>query len=224
MKEMDTRKIMATLAILMIALSAAGFAYSMWSETLVIQGIVDMADLDVDLSLCHLWEYGSGEYLKPWVANTTAELSADNKTLTITVENAYPCYYFEIVFDIHCEGAMPAKLTNFAWWGNLTYANGTKVQLTEVPDWLSTYYCLWLPGYSCHEGDPPNYDGDNLCDIFQYLEGLQLEQCDMVTIYLDCHIYEDLYDEPPIEPPQGALLEFGVTFDAVQYNEYVPPI
>jgi hypothetical protein len=222
MKEMDTKKIMATFAILMIALSVAGFAYSMWSETLVIQGIVEMANLDVDLSLYGVWEDGLGENLKSWVANTTAELSADNKTLTITVENAYPSYVFEIVFDIHCEGAMPAKLTNFEGWGNLTYANGTEVELTEVPDWLYTGWALWLPGYS-YPVDDPNYTGDNLCDIFQYLEGLQLEQCDMVTILLYCHIYEDLSAEPPIEPPQGALLEFGFTFDAVQYNEYVPP-
>jgi len=215
------KKIMATLAILMIALSMAGFAYAMWSETLVIQGIVDMAELDVDLSLCHVWEYPADGYDKWWVANTTATLSADNKTLTITVENAYPCYEFEIVFDIHCEGAMPAKLTNFDVWGNLTYANGTEVELTDVPDWLYTDWALWYPGSDPH--GPPDEYGYDLCDIFLYLEGLQLEQCDMVVIYLGYHIFEDLGAVPPIEPPQGALLEFAVTFDAVQWNEYVPP-
>jgi len=208
------KKMIILFATVMIALVAAGFTYALWSDTLTINGTLTTGTFDVDLSLCHYWDI---EGDKPWVANATASLSTDNKTLTITVENAYPCFEFVVVFDIHNDGTIPAKLTNFNAWGNLTYANGTEVELADIPDWIAGNWSIWYPGVDPHV-NPPNATGTDFCTLFDELEGFQLDECDMLVIAVQFHIFEDL--QQGIEPPEGATLEFGLTFDAIQWNEY----
>jgi hypothetical protein len=48
--KMETKKIMATFAILMMALGGAGFAYAQWSQTLYITGIVSTGNICVTFS------------------------------------------------------------------------------------------------------------------------------------------------------------------------------
>lgn len=212
-------KMVALFAALMVALMVVGFTYAMWFETLTIRGTIETGSFDVDLSLCHVFEIEDEE--KPWVANASANLSQDNKTLTISVVGAYPCYTFVIVFDIHNTGTIPAKLTNFNIWGNLTYADGTEVELEDVPEWIEGNWSLWLPGSDPH-GDA-DYSGTDWLTLYQLVEGFQLDQCDMLVVAVQFHIFENLEADPPIEPPEGAVLEFELTFDAIQWNEYSPP-
>jgi len=207
-------KMVAIFATLMIALMVVGFTYAMWFETLTITGTIETGSFDVDLSLCHYWDVEDEE--KPWVANATAELSDDNKTLTITVVNAYPCFGFIVVFDIHNDGTIPAKLTNFNIWGNLTYADGTEVELDDIPEWIEGNWSLWYPDSDPH-GDPDEY-GTDWCELYNLVEGYQLDECDMLVIAVYFHVYENL--DLQIEPPEDALLEFELTFDAIQWNEY----
>jgi hypothetical protein len=48
--KMETKKIMATFAILMMALGGAGFAYAQWSKTLYITGVVTTGEINVMFS------------------------------------------------------------------------------------------------------------------------------------------------------------------------------
>ena len=48
-KRMDTKKVMATFAVLMIALSVAGFVYAHWSDSVQIEGTVHMGELIVGI-------------------------------------------------------------------------------------------------------------------------------------------------------------------------------
>jgi len=198
-------------AVVMIALMVSGFVYAMWSDTLTIKGTVKTGTFDVDLSLHNVFE-PEGH------ADVIAELSGDNKTLTITVENAYPHYYFVVVFDIHNAGSIPAKLTNFEISGNITYADGTKVELTDIPAWIEGNWSLWYPFTDPH-GTPDN-TGTDLCKLFTLLENYQLNGGEAFLIAVQFNI---LGVEGQIEPPQGATIEFELTFDAVQWNGYVSP-
>jgi hypothetical protein len=124
-------KTMAMFAVLMIALSAAGFAYAHWSDTVQIEGIVHMGDLVVG------W-YNTTDYLldwnettngvpeedfdppKPWVCNATITLQDPEtgvhhkppetvyKTMNITVGNAYPQWDLHIRAYIKNAGTIPA--------------------------------------------------------------------------------------------------------------------
>jgi hypothetical protein len=207
----------ALFASLMVALLVVGFTYAMWFETLTIKGTLTTGSFDVDLSLCHVFEIEDEE--KPWVANATANLSADNKTLTITVEDAYPCYTFVVVFDIDNRGTVPAKLTNFDVWGNITYANGTEVELEDIPEWIKGNWSLWKPSSDPHV-NLPDESGTDWDTLFAFLEGYQLDGGDTLVIAVQFHIFENLQANPPIEPPEGAMIEFELTFDAIQWNEY----
>jgi len=122
--KMDTKKIMATFAILMIALGIAGFAYAHWSETLWLSGTVRTG------SLCLEWSFdavlppsnlkdldGDGYVDDPVATLTYAFTDADNDScnegLTVTLGNAYPCLNVNGTIDIHNCGTIPAGIAKY---------------------------------------------------------------------------------------------------------------
>jgi len=46
------------------------------------------------------------------VARTTAQMSGDQREITVLVENAYPCYYPTIFFGLWCENSGPGTITS----------------------------------------------------------------------------------------------------------------
>lgn len=116
---METKKIMATFAILMIALGVAGFAYAHWSETLYLNGTVKTG------SVCAEWSF-SAELInntKPDygpVANLTytfsdADQDGCNDTLTVTLDKAYPGLTVKGMIDVHNCGTIPIGIYDYNW-------------------------------------------------------------------------------------------------------------
>ncbi len=127
---METKKIMATFAALMIALSAVGFAYAAWKDMVYIEGTVEMGDFlvgwlnitecyDIDLQwdvpkevatlTCELEDPETGvHHIDP----ETGEPQTVYHTLVVTVENAYPQYEAWCKVDLKNAGTIPAHIVS----------------------------------------------------------------------------------------------------------------
>jgi len=105
---MDTKKIAATFAILMMALGIAGYAYAHWSAYLYIDGTITTGDVGVEWSI---EDYYDEEYEGKDVAILDVYIIED--TLYIEITNAYPCYEFWIDLDVHGTGSVPAKYVGY---------------------------------------------------------------------------------------------------------------
>jgi predicted ribosomally synthesized peptide with SipW-like signal peptide len=137
-------KMVAAFALVMIALMVAGFAYAAWSETLTVSGTVKTGSVDAKfdkamsnngddwedppppegkLDPCELgtwtnWNKWSGNRYAYDVAETKVEISRDGKTLTITIENAYPGYYPGVGFLVKNTGDVPIKFSSISITGD----------------------------------------------------------------------------------------------------------
>src|SRR5690349_11464523 len=87
--------------ILLIALSTLGLAYGAWTDTLNINGNVTTGTFDVRMDYM---------YLESAAAGCNAAISADGKTLTVTVADAYPGYSCAGGVSIRNLGTVPAKI------------------------------------------------------------------------------------------------------------------
>lgn len=139
------KKIMATLTVLMIALSAFGFAYAHWKDTVQIEGTVKMGEFIVGIldSSVVVTETTNGvpegefKVPKPWVANTTVTLKDSEtsthhvptqkvwKTMIVNITNAYPQYDVHINFSLKNAGTIPANITG--------------VTVTKIPTTAATF-------------------------------------------------------------------------------------
>ena len=79
--------------ILMITLGTMGLAYGAWSDTLYVNGNVSTGTFDVVMDYMY-YDYD--------VAGCSASISADGKTLTVAIANAYPGF--------HCGGGVSIKI------------------------------------------------------------------------------------------------------------------
>ncbi|MEM3700761.1 MAG: hypothetical protein QXL57_07870 [Candidatus Bathyarchaeia archaeon] len=147
MKEMDTKKIMATFAILMIVLGVAGFAYAHWSEFLYLNGTVSTGRVCVEWSFnatlppSNLKDLdGDGEKDDPVAVLTYSMRDQDqdgcNDTLDVTLRNAYPSLTVEGMIDVHNCGTIPVGIADYDW--NITDPNGIAgaVELVNVDFYL----------------------------------------------------------------------------------------
>jgi len=100
-------KMVGLFALVMIALTVAGFAYAHWTEKLVINGTVNTGKLDLAWS-CECWD--NDDELKD-VGEISCNIEDD--TLTITVNNAYPCYEVGGTINITNVGTVPAVLKEY---------------------------------------------------------------------------------------------------------------
>lgn len=118
---METKKLAATFAILMIVLGVAGFAYAHWSETLWLQGTVNTGKLclewsfNAELPPSNLKDLDNDGQVDDPVAILTVEFVDEdddgcNEGLNITLDNAYPSLTVEGTIDIHNCGTIPAKI------------------------------------------------------------------------------------------------------------------
>jgi len=122
------KKIMATFAIMMFALSIAGFAYAHWTDVIYIEGTVEMGELLVGwydttpYLLTWTETTNGGTEQKPWVCDAvitldTPETSVHHvppetvyKYMRITVDNAYPQWDCHIQAWLKNAGTIPAKV------------------------------------------------------------------------------------------------------------------
>ena len=128
--KMETKKMMATFAVLMMALSVAGFAYAHWSDMVYIEGTVEMGDFlvgwldikeceDIDLYwpvpkevatlTCDLQDPETGvHHIDP----ETGLPETVYHTLVVTVENAYPQYEAYCKVNLKNAGTIPAHIVD----------------------------------------------------------------------------------------------------------------
>jgi len=127
---MDTKKIAATFAILMIALGVAGMAYANWYEYLWLEGEVTTGELCMEWSFDYeVWEGNVKPDYGP-VADVGYEFVDEdgdgcNEGLIVWCYNAYPSLWIEGVIDVHNCGTIPAKVYDYncyfegepeGWW------------------------------------------------------------------------------------------------------------
>jgi len=102
--------------ILLIALSTLGLAYGAWTDTLHINGTASTGTFDVAM------DYLYYDFAAP---GCTAAISADGKTLTVTIANAYPGYACAGGVSIKNLGTVPAKINGLAEGTNTVPAGFT---------------------------------------------------------------------------------------------------
>jgi len=101
---METKKLMATLAIMIIALGIAGFAYAHWEKTVTIDGTVTTGKLHVKPSFF-------AELVQDKdVAKIDYKWEEETNTLTVTLSNVFPCLTVKGWFDFENDGTIPVAL------------------------------------------------------------------------------------------------------------------
>ena len=125
---MKTAKIGAMFLVSVLALAGIGAGYSMWSETLTIEGTVNTGSVDVDWSIVDFWDT---EFPVPEkdVSSVTAEIVGN--TLFVTILNAYPCIWYYVEFDIHCVGTVPVHFTDWVI-DRVTLPASVELELTPI--------------------------------------------------------------------------------------------
>jgi len=113
---MDTKKIMAIFAILMIALGIAGFAYAHWEKIVTIDGTVTTGTLHIIPSF-HV-NYTEAE--NKTVADIDYEVHAEENDIDIWFDNVYPCLRVDGYIDLNNTGTIPVNLVDIDITGNET--------------------------------------------------------------------------------------------------------
>jgi predicted ribosomally synthesized peptide with SipW-like signal peptide len=100
-------KVAGLFAFVLIALAVVGFSYAWWTETLTIQGSVATGELDVgftnNATQC-------SEYITCKALLVDTDSDGDYDKVDVTVNNAYPCGWCNVTFDIQNLGTIPAKI------------------------------------------------------------------------------------------------------------------
>lgn len=192
------RKLTATFAAMLIALSLAGISYALWSKTLYIWGSVDTGDLNAEITdwFCNDqfsidppgidpgWDKDVG-WTDCWID------PLDPQIAYLEIHNGYPCYTVHYSITILNTGNVPWILQGYAIDG---------IPLPEN---------VWVP---------IDLDGDGFADIEFYMHdslGEQREPGLTIESSMDTHILQEAHEDftYPI---------FALTFEVVQWNEYVP--
>ena len=129
------KKVTLLALVLVLCLSGVGVGYAMWSDTLYIDGTVNTGSVDVDIQCVTC---SDSEIEGKNVSGVTC--SSDGTTLTVIVENAYPCITYTVEFLVTNTGTIPVHFTGWA------VDTGT----TTLP--LGAYAITDLSPVQLHEG------------------------------------------------------------------------
>jgi len=108
---MKANKMGALFLVSVLALTAVGTSYAMWSETITMDGTVNVGSLDFEWSIHQAWDSEIPE--KDDASSISAVISEDGNTMTVTITNAYPCIEYYLWFDVHCVGNVPVHFDDF---------------------------------------------------------------------------------------------------------------
>jgi hypothetical protein len=198
---------------LVLALGTMGIGYSLWYQTVYVNGTVQTGSVDMCIEDGNWLQLDGGP---DHTATTSCETGAisgigfvpeekevgwteisrpDCYTLEVTVHNAYPCYYNVIDFAVDNTGTIPVKL-----W---------KAVVTTDYDEYTFYDDFW----QCLD-----LDGDGNNDLWLRWGdswGNQREPGGHYDLSFDFHVLQPA--------PQGpdTTLTFTVELYWVQWNEYV---
>jgi len=108
---MDTKKLFATFAILIIALSVAGFAYAHWQKVITIDGTINTGKVDLIITSAADDDTGIDPGKDKDVADTVITIDPkDPEKAIVTITNAYPSYNVTVHLTIRNVGTIPVKL------------------------------------------------------------------------------------------------------------------
>jgi len=198
-------KMVGLLATLMIALMVSGFAYAHWSKTITINGTVNTGRLHLTPSF-EGWTDDDKEYC-------TVEGVIEDNTLTVTIDNAYPCITVTIKFDLHNDGDVPAGL--YMWTATyddnvITIFNASDFQGSiidptmtedEVEQALEDYVETTL-GLSTYVDVEIDFQGSNFW---------QIDPCEEPYVIITIHFLEGL--------PQDTSCSFTMELEYWNWNE-----
>jgi hypothetical protein len=117
---METKKIGAIIATLAIVLSAFGFAFAHWTDTLVIEGTINTGTLIGELTW-EVWlpnendktDLGYQEVATVECEGSDTDDDSYIDTLDFKLHNVYPSLNVLVIIDVHCRGTIPIALTGF---------------------------------------------------------------------------------------------------------------
>lgn len=158
---MKTKKLGVIFAVLLLSLSMVGVAQALWSETLYVNGTVNTGNLDAVLS-CGPQVHDT-EPTEKDVSSITG--SVDGYTLTVTIENAYPCIDYYLPINIFNSGSIP-------WIMSVNIDRETLPGLTTLAILPADYFTVGF-------------------NIPQIMEGTQLEPMDFASGFLHVHLDND---------------------------------
>ncbi|MEM0358125.1 MAG: hypothetical protein QXL77_07140 [Candidatus Bathyarchaeia archaeon] len=158
---MDTKKLMATFAILIIALGIAGFAYAHWTATVYIEGEITTGYLDLE------WSF-EGELIqtKP-VAELDYEI--EDGCLWVNLTNVYPCLTVNMTIDVTNTGTIPVKLYDWDW--------GLEEGSDNLLPWIKVLKCEFIGVDGNGDGVPGSIE--------------QLDPGDSVVLWLTIHFEQE---------------------------------
>jgi len=115
--KMDTKKIMATFAILMMALGVAGYAYAHWTKIITINGTITTGTLELEPSFSVVGIAGTKGWLPEKEGKHVSYINwtIKDNTLTVSINNTHPCLWVNGTFDLKNTGTVPAGLHNWTF-------------------------------------------------------------------------------------------------------------
>jgi len=127
---MQTKKIMAIFALLVVALSVAGYAYASWYKSIYVEGWVNTGWMNAE------WTVGTGydsEHpvpLKDW-SYITGEIDPFDPTMIdVYIYHGYPCIDYYLPIDINNTGSIPIHVYFYFWDSDLP----ADTTLEVIPD------------------------------------------------------------------------------------------
>lgn len=201
-------------------------ALAMWSETLRVNSAISTGEVDwrfvpgtvVYLDACGLTPgygfYGGYDWNASYLPLPGAEQlgkdvgctmvilvdsdsDGDMDTMNVTLRNVYPYYYTHIAFKVHNDGTIPIKIWRVIIKGQEFY------ELNEQ---------------ELQQGVELDLNNDDKPDVLIWWGnnfGVQLHPCQSADISFDVTVLQDA--------PEASTLSFTVSFEAVQWNEYIVP-
>ena len=234
-------KIGLVFLVLVAMLASLGVGYAMWSKTLTIDGTVSTGSVDAEFTAAYTDDDGvitdaahdgtdgadvgdpdaSGKNVDRKdkdVGKSSAEVGADGQTASVTVLNAYPCYFTTAFFGIHNNGTIPVKVQ--VWeehcsadhW--VSFDSGATWEFKAASEWYVIVPCVLKHIIFAGPDEAPAADADHdlTVHLTQIKIGTQIDPSDTVWMDVDIHV------------GQGADELATYTFDErvllVQWNEY----
>ena len=95
---------------LVLAVCSLGVSYALWYDVLYLEGTVYTGTVDVCIVSVSSDDVGIDPGKTKNVAWVTAAIDPECNSATVTINNAYPCYYTYIHFTTHVGGTVPVIL------------------------------------------------------------------------------------------------------------------
>ncbi len=225
---------------LVLALGTLGVAYAMWYDTLTIDGTISTGSLEIIFASqydndpatgandpCEAGYWDISDQTPEWIGERYGKDYAsiastfedyvggtelDGDYATVTLNNAYPCYWGSVIWDIKNVGLIPVKF----WSANLTeLSKGDTEWPVNVALVIGTRYYVDVDTQTVDETLDP---GDDFSFILSCFNCCQIDPYespeDLGYIDITVHLEQDA--------EQKTIYDFTIKFVFAQWNEGMP--